>query len=104
LGVVQSAGLGLGLALVVLRSTGPQTAGSLSAMSQGLGFALASLGPVLAALIHDVTGGWEAAFWALAGVAMLLSLAGYFSVSGRIVSADEGTVFTGETRPAGVGS
>ncbi|MCB5283942.1 MULTISPECIES: MFS transporter [Micrococcaceae] len=104
LGVVQSAGLGLGLALVVLRSTGPQTAGSLSAMSQGLGFALASLGPVLAALIHDVTGGWEAAFWALAGVAMLLSLAGYFSVSGRIVSADESTVFTGETRPAGVGS
>ncbi len=32
---------------------GPQTAGRLSAMSQGLGFALASLGPLGAALLHD---------------------------------------------------
>ena len=104
LGVVQSAGFGLGIALVVLRSTGPQTAGKLSAMSQGLGFALASLGPVGAALLHDATGGWDAAFWALAGVAMLLALAGYFAVHGRIVSVEEGTVSAGEAQPAGVGS
>jgi CP family cyanate transporter-like MFS transporter len=104
LGVVQSAGFGLALALVVLRSTGPQTAGKLSAMSQGLGFALASLGPLGAALLHDVTGGWDAAFWALAGVAMLLALAGYFAVNGRIVSVEEGTVPAGEARLAGVGS
>ena len=103
LGVVQSAGFGLAIALVVLRSTGPQTAGKLSAMSQGLGFALASLGPLGAALLHDVTGGWEAAFWALAGVAMLLALAGYFAVKGRIVSLEENTVPAGEARPAGVG-
>ena len=103
LGVVQSAGFGLAIALVVLRSAGPQTAGKLSAMSQGLGFALASLGPLGAALLHDVTGGWEAAFWALAGVAMLLALAGYFAVKGRIVSVEEGAVPAGEARPAGVG-
>ncbi|MGY3319071.1 MFS transporter [Arthrobacter sp. TE12232] len=104
LGVVQSAGFGLAIALVVLRSTGPQTAGKLSAMSQGLGFALASLGPLGVALLHDVTGGWGAAFWALAGVAMLLALAGYFAVNGRIASVEEGTVPAGEVRPAGVGS
>ncbi|MGO4806885.1 MFS transporter [Arthrobacter sp. 2MCAF15] len=104
LGVVQSAGFGLAIALVVLRSAGPQTAGKLSAMSQGLGFAVASLGPLGAALLHDVTGGWDAAFWALAGVAMLLALAGYFAVNGRIVSVEEGTVPAGEARPAGVGS
>jgi CP family cyanate transporter-like MFS transporter len=45
LGVVQSAGFGLAMALVVIRSAGPLTAGRLSAMSQGFGFALASLGP-----------------------------------------------------------
>ncbi|WP_223982700.1 MFS transporter [Arthrobacter sp. NicSoilB8] len=104
LGIVQSAGFGLAVALVVLRSTGPQTAGKLSAMSQGLGFALASLGPVGAALLHDVTGGWEAAFWALAGVAMLLALAGYLAVNGPVVSVEEATVPAGQARPAGVGS
>ncbi|MEV5052602.1 MFS transporter [Arthrobacter sp. LAR12-1-1.1] len=103
LGVVQSAGFGLGIALVVLRSTGPQTAGKLSAMSQGLGFALASLGPLGAALLHGVSGGWDAVFWALAGVAMLLALAGYFAVNGRIVSVEEGTVSAGDVQPAGVG-
>lgn len=103
LGVVQSAGFGLAIALVVLRSTGPQTAGKLSAMSQGLGFALASLGPWGASLLHDVTGGWEAAFQALAGVAVLLALAGYFAVNGRIVSVGEDMVAAGEVRPAGVG-
>lgn len=103
LGVVQSAGFGLAIGLVVLRSTGPQTAGRLSAMSQGLGFALASLGPLGAALLHDVTGGWEAVFWALAGVAMLLALAGYFAVKGHVVSVEDGAVPAGEARPAGVG-
>lgn len=43
LGIVQSAGVGLAMALVVIRSASPQSAGKLSAMSQGFGFALASL-------------------------------------------------------------
>ncbi|WP_237762469.1 MFS transporter [Arthrobacter sp. ERGS1:01] len=88
LGVVQSAGFGLAMALVVIRSAGPQTAGRLSAMSQGLGFALASLGPLGAGLLHEATGGWEATFFALAGVALLLASAGYFAVSGALVSME----------------
>ncbi|MFE4197651.1 MFS transporter [Paenarthrobacter sp. NPDC056912] len=87
LGIVQSAGFGLGMALVVIRSAGPQSAGRLSAMSQGFGFALASLGPLGAGLLHTATGGWEVTFWALAAEAVVLAGAGYFAIRGPLVSA-----------------
>ncbi|WP_284984977.1 MFS transporter [Arthrobacter sp. efr-133-TYG-118] len=86
LGIVQSAGFGLGMALVVIRSAGPESAGSLSAMSQGLGFALASLGPLGAGFLHEWSGGWDASFWALAAEAVLLAVAGFLAVRGRAVS------------------
>ncbi|MGR0158836.1 MFS transporter [Paenarthrobacter nitroguajacolicus] len=89
LGIVQSAGFGLAMALVVIRSSGPQTAGKLSAMSQGLGFALASLGPLLAGLLHTWTGGWEVTFWALSAEAMVLAGAGYFAIRGPLVSVEQ---------------
>lgn len=82
LGAVQSAGFGLGMALMVIRSNGPQSAGRLSAMSQGSGFALASLGPLLAGILQQLTGGWETSFWVLAGGALLLAVAGRFAVTG----------------------
>lgn len=103
LGVVQSAGFGLGIALVVLRAAGPRTAGKLSAMTQGLGFALASLGPMGASLLREVSGGWDGVFWALAGVGVAQAVAGYFAVNGRVVSVEEGTVFPG-VQPVGVRS
>ncbi|MCD4853537.1 MFS transporter [Arthrobacter sp. AK01] len=88
LGVVQSAGFGLAMALVVIRSAGPPSAGRLSAMSQGLGFALASLGPLLAGLLHTMTGGWEVTFWALAAEAVVLAGAGFFAVRGPLVNVE----------------
>ncbi|MFK0010109.1 MFS transporter [Paenarthrobacter sp. NPDC090520] len=88
LGVVQSAGFGLGMALVVIRSAGPQSAGKLSAMSQGFGFALASLGPLAAGLLHTWTGGWEATFLALAAEALVLAGAGYLAIRGPVASVE----------------
>ncbi len=88
LGVVQSAGFGLAMALVVIRSSGPQTAGKLSAMSQGLGFALASLGPLVAGLLHTWTGGWEVTFWALAAEAVILAAAGFLAIRGPVVNVE----------------
>lgn len=85
LGIVQSAGFGLGMALVVIRSAGPESAGSLSAMSQGLGFALASLGPLGAGFLHEWSGGWDVPFWALAAEAVFLALAGFLAVRGPAV-------------------
>lgn len=89
LGIVQSAGFGLAMALVVIRSAGPQSAGRLSAMSQGFGFAAASLGPLGAGLLHSMTGGWEATFWALAAEAVVLAGAGFFAIRGPLVRVDE---------------
>lgn len=86
LGIVQSAGFGLGMALVVIRSAGPESAGSLSAMSQGLGFALASLGPLGAGFLHEWSGGWDVPFWVLAAEAVLLAVAGFLAVRGTTVS------------------
>ena len=88
LGVVQSAGFGLAMALVVIRSDGPQSAGRLSAMSQGFGFALASLGPLGAGLLHTMTGGWEVTFWVLAAEAVVLAGAGFFAIRGPLVSVE----------------
>ncbi|MDD7836764.1 MFS transporter [Paenarthrobacter sp. AB444] len=92
LGVVQSAGFGLGMALMVIRSAGPESAGKLSAMSQGFGFALASLGPLLAGLLHEITGGWEVTFCVLAAEAVVLAVAGFFAIRGPLVSVGPGTV------------
>jgi CP family cyanate transporter-like MFS transporter len=86
LGIVQSAGFGLGMALVVIRSAGPESAGSLSAMSQGLGFALASLGPLGAGFLHEWSGGWDVPFWVLATEAVLLAVAGFLAVRGPAVA------------------
>lgn len=88
LGIVQSAGFGLAMALVVIRSDGPQSAGRLSAMSQGFGFALASLGPLGAGVLHAITGGWALTFWALAAEAVVLAGAGFFAIRGPLVSLE----------------
>ncbi|WP_243753203.1 MFS transporter [Paenarthrobacter sp. MSM-2-10-13] len=88
LGIVQSAGFGLAMALVVIRSDGPQSAGRLSAMSQGFGFALASLGPLGAGVLHTITGGWALTFWALAAEAVVLAGAGIFAIRGPLVSLE----------------
>jgi CP family cyanate transporter-like MFS transporter len=108
LGIVQSAGFGLGMALMVIRSAGPHSAGGLSAMSQGLGFALASLGPLGAGFLHEWSGGWDAPFWALAGEALLLAGAGYFAVRGPLVTAGAADARAADaarrSEPAAVGS
>ncbi len=89
---MQSAGFGLAMALMVIRSDGPQSAGKLSAMSQGFGFALASLGPLGAGLLHTMTGGWELTFWALAAEAVVLAGAGFLAIrGGPLVTVEQGS-------------
>ncbi|MFP5313307.1 MAG: MFS transporter, partial [Actinomycetes bacterium] len=89
LGIVQSAGFGLGMALVVIRSDGPRSAGSLSAMSQGLGFAFASVGPFITGLLHQWSGSWTLPFSFMATGALLLAGAGFFAIRGPVVSVGE---------------
>jgi CP family cyanate transporter-like MFS transporter len=58
LGIAQGGALGLALILPVLRGrTGPAVA-ALTAMALSIGYLLASVGPFLAGVAHDATGGW----------------------------------------------
>lgn len=58
LGLAQGAVFALSLAFVVFRATTPSQAASLSAMTQGLGYGAAALGPLAMGLLHDLTASW----------------------------------------------
>ncbi|MBD3943267.1 MFS transporter, partial [Microbacterium sp. NEAU-LLC] len=75
LGVFQSAAFALGISLIVSLSANPPSAGLVSAVAQGVGFAVAGVGSLLIGLLHDATGAWIASFTVMAGVALSLSLA-----------------------------
>lgn len=60
LGLAQGGALGLALILPVLRgATGPAVA-ALTAMALSVGYLLASVGPFVAGVAHDLSGGWNA--------------------------------------------
>ena len=58
LGLALGGVFGLGLTVIVLRAPEAITAGSLSAMAQGIGYSLAALGPLGFGLAHEASGGW----------------------------------------------
>lgn len=75
LGVFQSAAFALGISLIVSLSADPATAGVVSAIAQGVGFAVAGIGSLLIGLLHDASGGWSASFIVMAAIALALSIA-----------------------------
>jgi CP family cyanate transporter-like MFS transporter len=70
----------LGLVLVGLRSRTPEGTVALSGFTQGVGYALGALGPVLVGVLHELSGGWT-----LPIVFLLLTLA-IIAVTGRVAS------------------
>lgn len=60
LGAVQSATFGLSLALIVMLAANEASAGLLSAVAQGVGYAFAGAGSLLVGVLHDLTAGWTA--------------------------------------------
>jgi CP family cyanate transporter-like MFS transporter len=67
------------LTLIGLRSRTPAIAVALSGMVQGLGYALAIVGPVGIGVLHDATGSWRGPFVVMLGLASLLLVAGWFA-------------------------
>lgn len=65
------------LALIGLRTATPGLAVVLSGMVQGVGYALAALGPVTIGLVHEATGGWDAPIVVLLGLLVVLLAAGW---------------------------
>lgn len=70
LGLGQGATFALALTLIVLRSSDAHVAANLSSMAQGVGYTLASMGPLAVGLVHDWTGGWAAVGWIFAVVGL----------------------------------
>jgi MFS transporter, CP family, cyanate transporter len=59
LGLGQGGTFSTALTLIVLRAPGVQVTAALSGMAQGIGYALAALGPLAVGLLHDASHGWN---------------------------------------------
>ncbi|REJ06116.1 MFS transporter [Microbacterium bovistercoris] len=86
LGIVQNAGFGLAMGLLVSLAADAPSAGILSAIAQGVGYAVAGVGSLLLGLLHDATGGWTASILAMAGLAVALSACTALVIRRRPVS------------------
>ncbi|MFQ6391831.1 MFS transporter [Nocardia sp. KC 131] len=65
----------MALTLINMRTRTPQGSASLSGFTQGVGYAVACVGPLLFGMLHTATNGWLAPF-AMLSVAVLVLLAG----------------------------
>jgi len=68
-GLGQGAAFGLGLSLIVLRSSDAHLATELSGMTLTFGFLFSALGPFGLGVVSDITGGWT---WPLIVLLLLL--------------------------------
>ncbi|MFB9569401.1 MFS transporter [Saccharopolyspora hordei] len=75
----------LALVLISLRTANAADTGSLSAMSQSVGYLVASFGPFLFGVLHDVTGGWSASLLVLVVVVALQAVFGVIAGRPRTV-------------------
>ncbi|HSR84858.1 MAG TPA: MFS transporter [Streptosporangiaceae bacterium] len=87
LGLGQGATLGLGIFYTMARAPEPVTAATLSAFAQGIGYLIASAGPLVIGYLHDATGGWAVPGLALLLVAVLQLVTGWLAGRARTVPA-----------------
>jgi MFS transporter, CP family, cyanate transporter len=91
LGLGQGATLGLGIFYTMARAPDPVTAASLSAFAQGIGYLIASTGPLVIGFLHDVTGGWAAPGLVLLAVCVATVIVGWLAGRARTVPAADAT-------------
>jgi MFS transporter, CP family, cyanate transporter len=84
-GLGQGGQFSVALLLIVLRSPDAPTAARLSGMSQGVGYMLASLGPLGLGLSHDLLGDWSAAGPLFTVVTLGAAAAGWFAAQNRLI-------------------
>jgi MFS transporter, CP family, cyanate transporter len=87
LGLGQGATLGLGIFYTMARAPDPATAASLSAFAQGIGYLIASTGPLVIGFLHDVTGSWTVPGLVLLAVCFATVILGWLAGRARTVPA-----------------
>jgi CP family cyanate transporter-like MFS transporter len=100
LGLGQGGAFGLSVFLFTARAADSHTAAALSGFAQGVGYLLASAGPLLIGLLHSVTSSWTVP------VVILLFVSGGQFVTGLLASRDK-TIRAADLEPAaaiGVGA
>lgn len=86
-GVVQGAGIGLGLTLVAMRPVDASYGRHVSGMVQGVGYGLAAVGPVVIGWLADVTGGWAGPTTVMLGCAAAMVVAARQAGQSRPIGA-----------------
>ena len=88
LGLGQGATLGLGIFYTMARAPDPVSAASLSAFAQGVGYLIASLGPLAIGFLHSATGAWIVPGLVLLAVAVVQFITGW--LGGRALTVTVG--------------
>jgi CP family cyanate transporter-like MFS transporter len=89
LGAGQNAALGLAIYFTTARAPHAAAAASLSAMSQGAGYLLASAGPLEVGLLHSATGSWTAPLAVLFALSGVLLVAGLLAARQRMLPVED---------------
>ena len=87
IGLGQGGSLGLGLVFPVLRAAEPAAVASLTAMTFGVGYLMASAGPWLLGAAHDLAGGWTVPLVALLVITVAQIVPGMPASRARMVHA-----------------
>jgi CP family cyanate transporter-like MFS transporter len=85
LGLGQGSTLGLAVYFTMARAPDPVTAATLSAFSQGIGYLLASAGPLAIGFLHDASGSWTLPGAVLLAVAVAPLVTGWLGGRDRAV-------------------
>lgn len=86
LGIAQNAGFGLAMGLLVSLAADEGSAGILSAIAQGSGYAVAGAGSLLLGVVHDSTGTWTPSLLIMAACGLLLAGSVALAIRRRPVS------------------
>ena len=89
LGAAQNAALGLAIFFAMARAPDPATAASLSAMAQGVGYLLASAGPLEVGLLHSATGSWDVPVIVLLALTSVLLVVGLLAARPRTLPGSD---------------
>jgi CP family cyanate transporter-like MFS transporter len=75
----------LALSMFGFRTRHHSQAAALSGMAQSMGYILAAIGPVLAGVLHEATGGWTATLIVLLGFAAAQGVTGFLAGRERLI-------------------
>ncbi len=99
LGLGQGSSFGLSVFLFTARAADGHVAAELSGFAQGVGYLIASTGPLMLGFLHAATGGWTVPIGALLAVALMQLTAGL--LAGRAMTISSGSATSRPVSRAG---